>query len=114
MYLLTGDPQTVELGDPYAGAEITVLTDVPVGVTASIARAMVAFAAAEPGPDESTTLRAAWTTFADEVLVGWNLHDRRGAIPADATAYARLSVRFLTTLLGRWADLMTGGTDGGE
>jgi hypothetical protein len=106
-FLLTGDPATLALGEPYSGAEVAVLTDVPLGVAAAVGRLVAEFSAAEAGSlDEGKALHAAWTVFADAVLVGWNLHDRRGVIPADASAFARVSPRFIVAVLGSWADLM--------
>lgn len=109
-FLLTGDPQTLALDDPYGGAVVDVLTDVPLGVSAGVGVWMVRYAAAEAGSaEEATAIEAAWTLFADGVLAGWNLHDRTGSIPMDASAFWRVSPRFIVTLLNAWADLMTGG-----
>lgn len=112
-FVLTGRPRTLSMDDPYAGAEVDVLTDVPLGVSVGIGRSMVAYAAADAGSDEeATALRVAWTLFGEDVLTGWNLFDRRGVVPADASAFGRVSPRFVVALLGQWVDLMTEAPDG--
>lgn len=96
------------MGEPYAGAEVDVLTDVPLGVSLGIGRQMVQYGEAEAGSaEEAVALEAAWTLFSEDVLTGWNLYDRRGLVPADASAFGRISPRFILYLLGLWADLMT-------
>ena len=108
-FVLTGDPANIVINDgPYTGAEVELLTDLPLGVTVGIVRAMTAFGQAEAGSAEETVaLQTAWTLFASDVLVRWNLHDRHGVVPPDASAFGRVSPRFVTHLLGLWADLMT-------
>jgi hypothetical protein len=95
------------MGEPYVGAEVDVRTDVPLGVSVGIGRSMVRYGEAAAGSDEETVaLRVAWTLFADDVLTGWNLYDRQGVLPSDASAFGRVSPRFITQLLGLWVDLM--------
>jgi hypothetical protein len=95
------------MAEPYAGAEVEVLTDVPLGVTVGIGRSMVRYGEAEAGSaEEGVALQTAWTIFAGDVLTGWNLYDRQGMVPPDASAFGRVSPRFITQLLGLWADLM--------
>mgnify|MGYP001608948405 CR=1 FL=1 len=114
-FVLSGDPATLALEGPYAGAELDVLTDVPLGISAGIGLWMTRYAEAEAGSaEEATALQSAWTLFAGGVLVGWNLHDRRGVVPADASAFSRISPRFIVQVLGLWADLMTPEVPGGE
>lgn len=108
-FVVTGDPVTLAIGEgPYTGAEVDVLTDVPLGVSAGIGRHMARFGMAAAGStEEADALLAAWTMFAGEVLTAWNLYDRHGLVPPDASAFERLSPRFITSLLGLWADVMT-------
>ena len=112
-FVLTGDPvQLVIREGPYAGAEAEVLTDLPLGVTVGIGRAMTR---AEAGSaEESVALQTAWTIFASDVLTGWNLYDRQGVIPPDPSAYGRVSPRFIVQLLTLWADLLTPEATSGE
>jgi hypothetical protein len=108
-FVLTGDPVQIVIREgPYTGVEVEVLTDLPLGVTVGIGRAMTVFGQAEAGSAEETVaLQTAWTIFASDVLVGWNLYDRQGVVPPDASAFGRVSPRFITQLLTLWADLMT-------
>ncbi len=107
-FVLSGDPVPLAIDEgPYAGAQMTVLTDVPLDVGVGIGALMTRFADAEAGsPEEATALSAAWTLFAGGVLVEWNLLDRYGAVPIDASAFRRLPPRLIVQVLGRWADLM--------
>ena len=109
-FVLTGDPAPLVIGEgPYQGAEITVLTDLPLGVAADLGAAVTACAEAPAGSrEEAKALRDAWTIFTSEILAGWNIHDRRGEIPPTYAAIARVSPRFILLVLGLWADLMTG------
>lgn len=114
-FFLTGDPAPLVIGEgPYRGAVVTVLTDVPYGVPAALGRAVAEYAEASAGSEEEVrALRLAWTVFTSEVLTGWNLHDKLGAVPATYAAIARVSPRFIVHVLGLWADLMTGEAAGG-
>ena len=101
------------MGEPYAGVEVGVLTDVPLVTLVGIGRSMVRYGEAAAGSDDEIhALRVAWALFADDVLTGWNLYDRRGAVPPDASAFGRLSPRLMVALLGQWADMMTEVPDG--
>ena len=109
-FFLTGDPAPLAIGEgPYQGAVVVVRTDVPYGVAAALGQAVAAYAEAPAGSaEEAAALRQAWTVFTSEVLTGWNLHDKLGAVPATYAAIARVSPRFIVLILGLWADLMTG------
>ncbi len=114
-FFLTGEPTSLILEGPYAGAELDVLTDVPLGISAGIGLWMTRYAEAEAGSaEEATALQSAWMLFAGGVLVAWNLHDRRGVVSADASAFSRISPRFIVHVLGLWADLMTPEVPDGE
>lgn len=112
-FVITGDPAPLVISEgPYRGAEIIVLTDVPLGVATDLGAAVADCAEAPAGSkEEANALLSAWTIFTSDVLVGWNLYDRRGAIPPTYAAIARVSPRFILTVLGLWADLMTAEAD---
>ena len=110
VFVLTGSPQTLPLGDAYLGAEVTVLTDVPLVVSQDIGRFVALFGQAvdQSRPDiQVKALRAAWTLFTVDVGVGWNVHDHRGRVPLDE-AFGRVPDGLLVHVLSLWADAMTG------
>lgn len=87
----------------FAGAEVDVRLNVAYGVLHEYGRLFAAWRdAPERSPDEDAAYRSMCDLFAREGLVGWNLADHTGAIPATFDGMLRLPVDVVLTVMATW------------
>jgi len=93
-FLLPEQTAVLEIQDgAYAGAEIEVRLTMPLGDFLKV-QEMV----------EAKDIIQACTAFAESVLVGWNIEDKAGPVPADAGGMKRIPPQFAILLLEKWAE----------
>ena len=103
-FRLPEDEATLVLDDGrYAGAEIDCRLSVGYNVYSFIT-GFIRQAARDP-EDESLVDRAI-EVFVDEVLIGWNLADHKGLIPATAEGMKRLTPTLIGQVIATWASLV--------
>lgn len=103
-FRLPEDEATLVLDDGrYAGAEIDCRLSVGYNVYAYIT-GFVRDAAR--GTAEEELVERAIEVFVDEVLIGWNLADHKGPIPATVEGMKRLTPTLIGQIISTWASLV--------
>jgi hypothetical protein len=111
LFVIPVESLTLVLDDGrFAGGEIELRREVPHAVLRSINGRRREYIDAPEGSDEEwQALDALYTLFAAEVLVGWNIADHHGEIPATHEGMHRLTDPVALTIINTWRQAITGG-----
>jgi hypothetical protein len=97
---------TLQLDEPFEGAEIYARLDVSTGTFFELERLQ---AATDIGLTERQRLEAALAFFVDNVVTGWNLEEEDGSpIPLTVAAVMDLPVAIVSQLIPKWKEAAVG------